>query len=112
MPAQPYIVKKDEVLTDVPGDVSPEFVRVYLHEEVCAISPGHAAQIRDLLRCVAWIRDIQINDEPENFDLREIFGDLKRAYCVDQLAAARRLYAQLNAYCEANDIPPTRWKME
>lgn len=76
------------------------------------LSHAQLAQLRDLLRCIAWIRDLQLTSDPKNFDLGELFRDLNVAYCAHQLMTATELYRQLDDYCEANQIPPMQWKMK
>jgi len=83
---------------------------IYLRDK--CLRNEQIAQLRDLLRCVAWIRDLQLSSTPNNFDLRELFGDINRTYLAHQLLTATNLYAQLDDYCKANSIPATVWKME
>jgi hypothetical protein len=92
---------------------------VYLASDVDAligqglvIEPAHIAQLRDLLRCVAWIRDLQINSDPEIFDNRELFADFVKPYGIDQLHTARKLFARLDDYCKLYSIPAHEWKMK
>lgn len=79
---------------------------------VYLVTPEKAAQIRDLLRCITWIRDLQLISDPNTFDNGELFRDINRKYLADQLLTATKLYAQLDDYCQANHIPTHPWKME
>jgi hypothetical protein len=118
-----WVAKKYRVLESCvthelpPGDPNGQ-VEVYLASEVESSLVGFTleqiAQLRDLLRCVCWIRDLQISgaSDPDHFDNGEIIRDVRIAYCIDQMNAARTLFKQLDDYCKANEIPATVWKMK
>lgn len=106
-----FVVEKINMLVSTGGDLLEGWTRVYAEEDVFALSPGQAAQIRDLLRCIAWIRDLQLTGDPYTFDNGELFRDINRAYLADQLLTATKLYSQLDEYCKANQIPVPQWKM-
>lgn len=113
-----YFVSKSALCTSSMEKNSDD-VDIYLVSDIESIGriralflPAQLAQIRDLLRCIAWIRDLQLISDPNTFDHGELFRDINRKYLADQLLTATKLYAQLDDYCKANQIPDHLWKME
>lgn len=76
------------------------------------LTPEQLAQLRDLLRVVCWIRDIQLSESPDTFDLRDIFADFNRAFGLHQLQAARKLYSHVDEFLKAHNLPAAIWRME
>lgn len=111
--AKKYTALSSCITGELPPDNPNAMVEVYLASDIDTVDvvflPEQTAQLRDLLRCVAWIRALQLNEDPENFDLREIFADGVKPYWKHQLDVTRNLYIQLDTYCKANNIPATVW---